>query len=186
MSRFSRSRTLPLRGYLEVHPALIACSTVIHNIAFLTEPAPTSMSSSRRALLHFMMRQELAQRESVRHCEASPSAYRLQLSFPVTRRSSPLLSRTPSYQMTSTRSSSATCKRLVRSSCSSWSSPPSFPGINILSPEQLNITELNYFGAFLAEKVVPRTDLLDPSSLRDVSSGYAHLSPLILYCYWRK
>jgi polyphosphate kinase len=49
-------------------------------------------------------------------------------------------------------------------------------GVNVLNPESLNITELNYFGAFLAEKVVPKADLMDQEMLRDAASGSLYLA----------
>lgn len=43
-------------------------------------------------------------------------------------------------------------------------------GIRLLSPEELSKAEQRYFGAYLAEEVAPRTDLIPPEALRDLSS----------------
>ncbi|MDX2007143.1 MAG: polyphosphate kinase [Meiothermus sp.] len=42
--------------------------------------------------------------------------------------------------------------------------------IHILEPAQLTKPELQYFGAYLAEEVAPRTDLLEIDALRDLNS----------------
>ncbi len=43
-------------------------------------------------------------------------------------------------------------------------------GIRLLRPSELSPTEQRYFGAYLAEEVAPRTDLLDPAAINNLSS----------------
>lgn len=43
-------------------------------------------------------------------------------------------------------------------------------GIQLLKPRQLTQAERRYFGAYLAEEVAPRTDLIDDQALGDLSS----------------
>ncbi|GEM87096.1 polyphosphate kinase [Meiothermus granaticius NBRC 107808] len=44
-------------------------------------------------------------------------------------------------------------------------------GIHVLEPTQLTKAEKQYFGAYLAEKVAPRTDLIPPEAIPELSSG---------------
>ncbi|ADR37281.1 Polyphosphate kinase [Oceanithermus profundus DSM 14977] len=44
-------------------------------------------------------------------------------------------------------------------------------GLRLLEPRQLSATEARYFGAYLAEEVAPKTDLLDAAQVHDLSSG---------------
>eukprot|EP01098_Paradermamoeba_levis_P013413 TRINITY_DN6105_c0_g1_i1.p1 TRINITY_DN6105_c0_g1~~TRINITY_DN6105_c0_g1_i1.p1 ORF type:complete len:642 (+),score=162.64 TRINITY_DN6105_c0_g1_i1:93-2018(+) len=48
--------------------------------------------------------------------------------------------------------------------------------IHILEAENLTTAELQYFGAYLAEEVVPRIDLLDPASIYDAASKGLYLA----------
>eukprot|EP01097_Dermamoeba_algensis_P011361 TRINITY_DN8798_c0_g1_i1.p1 TRINITY_DN8798_c0_g1~~TRINITY_DN8798_c0_g1_i1.p1 ORF type:complete len:328 (-),score=53.55 TRINITY_DN8798_c0_g1_i1:4-987(-) len=48
--------------------------------------------------------------------------------------------------------------------------------IHILEAENLTTAELQYFGAYLAEEVVPRIDLVDPTSIYDVASKGLYLA----------
>ncbi len=43
-------------------------------------------------------------------------------------------------------------------------------GVRLLAPSELGPTEQRYFGAYLAEEVAPRTDLLDEAQVQDLSS----------------
>ena len=43
-------------------------------------------------------------------------------------------------------------------------------GVRVLPPGQLSKAELRYFGAYLAEEVAPKTDLIQPEGLADLSS----------------
>jgi len=49
-------------------------------------------------------------------------------------------------------------------------------GIRLLEPDQLGVTESRYFGAYLAEEVAPKTDLLDAAQVQDLSSGALYLA----------
>lgn len=44
-------------------------------------------------------------------------------------------------------------------------------GIHVLEPTQLTKAEKQYFGAYLAEEVAPRTDLIPPAAITELSSG---------------
>ena len=44
-------------------------------------------------------------------------------------------------------------------------------GIHVLEPTQLTRAEKQYFGAYLAEEVAPRTDLIPPEAITELSSG---------------
>lgn len=44
-------------------------------------------------------------------------------------------------------------------------------GIHVLEPTQLTKAEKQYFGAYLAEEVAPRTDLIPPQAITELSSG---------------
>ncbi|MER3554591.1 MAG: RNA degradosome polyphosphate kinase [Meiothermus sp.] len=44
-------------------------------------------------------------------------------------------------------------------------------GIHVLEPTQLTKAEKQYFGAYLAEEVAPRTDLIPPEAITELSSG---------------
>eukprot|EP01097_Dermamoeba_algensis_P006998 TRINITY_DN4381_c0_g1_i4.p1 TRINITY_DN4381_c0_g1~~TRINITY_DN4381_c0_g1_i4.p1 ORF type:complete len:641 (-),score=106.98 TRINITY_DN4381_c0_g1_i4:267-2189(-) len=59
-------------------------------------------------------------------------------------------------------------------------------GIHIVNPENLTKNELAYFSAYLAEEVVPKTDMLDPEALSDLggkalylTAGWNHITYLI-------
>lgn len=43
-------------------------------------------------------------------------------------------------------------------------------GMRVLPPDKLSKAELRYFGAYLAEEVAPKTDLIQPEGLADLSS----------------
>jgi len=49
-------------------------------------------------------------------------------------------------------------------------------GLYLLEPHELSSTEARYFGAYLAEEVAPKTDLLDAAQVRDLSSGALYLA----------
>ncbi|WP_456447432.1 polyphosphate kinase [Oceanithermus sp.] len=49
-------------------------------------------------------------------------------------------------------------------------------GLRLLEPRQLSATEARYFGAYLAEEVAPKTDLLDAAQVHDLSSGALYLA----------
>ncbi len=49
-------------------------------------------------------------------------------------------------------------------------------GLRLLEPDELGPTEARYFGAYLAEEVAPKTDLLDAAQVQDLSSGALYLA----------
>jgi polyphosphate kinase len=44
-------------------------------------------------------------------------------------------------------------------------------GVRILEPKQLSKSEVQYFGAYLAEEIAPRTDLIGPQALPSLAPG---------------
>lgn len=49
-------------------------------------------------------------------------------------------------------------------------------GLYLLEPHELSATEARYFGAYLAEEVAPKTDLLDAAQVKDLSSRALYLA----------